>query len=140
MNLTKNKIKKLYYISPRDMRKNRADAVHIMYSCAAFSNNGIDVELITPKIIRNDYTVDNDDIFSLYDVPNNFKITELNTRIKEVNNKSSVLVVGINKLILKSILLLMFSCDLKKNIEKHKRITKYLLFIKMILSNIKFID
>ena len=29
---------------------------------------------------------------------------------------------------------------LKKNIEKHKRTTKHLLFIKMILSNIKFID
>ena len=97
MNLPKNKIKKLYYVSPRDMRKNRADAVHIMYSCAAFANNGLDVELVTPKITRNDYPMENDDIFTLYDVSNNFKITELNTRIKEVNNKSSVIVVGFNK-------------------------------------------
>ena len=106
MNLPKNKIKKLYYISPRDMRKNRADAVHIMYSCAAFSNNGVEVELITPRVKRNDYVIDNDNIFSLYDVPQNFKITELKTRIKEVNNKSSAIVVGINKLVFSIIFIL----------------------------------
>jgi glycosyltransferase involved in cell wall biosynthesis len=99
MNSRKNKIKKLYYISPRDMRKNRADAVHIMYSCAAFSNHGIDVELITPKVQRIDYPIKNDDIFELYDVPENFKIKELNTIIKEVNYKSSTPVLLINRLV-----------------------------------------
>ncbi len=99
MNLSQLKIKKLYYVSPRDMRKNRADAVHMMYSCAAFSNNGIDVELITPKVKRNDYTLEKDHIFDLYDVPENFKITELNTKIKEVNNKSSAWVLLINRFI-----------------------------------------
>lgn len=80
------------------MRKNRADAVHIMYSCAAFSNNGVDVELVAPSIKRKDYKVSKDDIFSLYDVPKNFKITELKTRIKEVNNNSSAISLVVNKL------------------------------------------
>lgn len=106
MSLPKNKIKKLYYISPRDMRKNRADAVHIMYSCAAFSNIGINVELISPRVKRNDYALDNEDIFSLYDVPQNFKITELNTRIKEVNNKSSAIVLGLNRFVFNLIYIL----------------------------------
>lgn len=97
MNSSKSQIHKLYYISPRDMRKNRADAVHIMYSCAAFSNNGIDVELITPKVQRTNYDLGSDDIFSLYDVPKNFKITELNTKIKEVNNKSSGFGLAFNR-------------------------------------------
>jgi len=92
-------IKKLYYLSPRDFRKNRADAVHMMYSCAAFANNGLDVELLAPKIKRSDYNLKNNDIFSLYDVPRNFKIKELNTKIKEVNNKSSSSVVAVNRLV-----------------------------------------
>lgn len=106
MNSPKNKIKKLYYLSPRDMRKNRADAVHIMYSCAAFSNNGVDVELITPKVQRNDYSIVNDGIFGLYDVPENFKIKELNTKIREINNKSSTPVLLINRLVFNLIYIL----------------------------------
>ena len=106
MHLSKDQIKKLYYISPRDMRKNRADAVHMMYSCAAFSNLGVDVELITPKVQRKDYALKDDNIFSLYDVPENFKITELNTRIKEVDNKSSALVVLLNRFVFNFIFIL----------------------------------
>jgi len=106
MSFPKNKINKLYYISPRDMRKNRADAVHIMYSCAAFSNNGIDVELITPKVKRNNYALGNDDIFSLYDVPKNFKVTELNTRIKEANNKSPAMALAFNRFVFNFIYIL----------------------------------
>jgi glycosyltransferase involved in cell wall biosynthesis len=92
-------ISKLFYISPRDMRKNRADAVHIMYSCAAFSNHGVAVELVAPRVKRRDYQADNESIFSLYDVPKSFEITELNTKIKEVNNKSSVVSLTVNKLV-----------------------------------------
>ncbi len=94
-----SKIQKLFYISPRDMRKNRADAVHIMYSCAGFSNEGLDVTLITPKVSRENFKVEFKDIFSLYDVPENFKIVELNTKIKEFNNKSSVLSLLVNRFI-----------------------------------------
>lgn len=81
------------------MRKNRADAVHIMYSCAAFANNGLVVELVAPYVKRNDYDVKENSIFDLYDVPNNFKITELNTKIRERNNKSSAIIVGINRIV-----------------------------------------
>ncbi|WP_369997274.1 hypothetical protein [Winogradskyella sp.] len=101
-----SQIIKLYYISPRDVRKSRADAVHIMYSCAGFANNGIDVELITPKVKRNNYHVDYKDIFGLYDVPQNFKLTELNTKIKEVDNKSSSLVMVFNRLLFSFIYIL----------------------------------
>lgn len=93
-------IDKIIYISPRDMRKNRADAVHIMYSCAAFVNNRIEVELITPKVIRQNYSVKKSDIFSLYNIKENFKIVELNTKIKEnKKNQSSMVLVLLNKFI-----------------------------------------
>ncbi|WP_298900419.1 glycosyltransferase [uncultured Psychroserpens sp.] len=120
MDSSKSQIKKLYYISPRDMRKNRADAVHMMYSCAAFSNHGIDVELITPKVQRKDYTLENNDIFSLYDVPENFKITELNTKIREVNNKSSAIVVLMNRFVFNFMFILQHL-----SVFRHKHVVVY---------------
>ncbi len=78
------KINKVYYISPRDIRKNRADAVHVVLSCDAISKLGINVELVTPKVIRNEYHVDKKDVFSLYGISEpNFKLTELNTNFVE---------------------------------------------------------
>lgn len=41
-----NSPSKLLYISPRELLKNRADAVHIMYSYAAFANLGLQVTLL----------------------------------------------------------------------------------------------
>lgn len=86
----KNKIKKIYYISTRDVRKNRADAVHIMLSCQAFSFLNMEVELITPSVLRDEYVVDKDSVFDLYGIENpNFKITELSTNISEITNNKT---------------------------------------------------
>ena len=86
----KIKTKKIYYISTRDVRKNRADAVHIMLSCQAFSLLDVDVELVTPSVMRDEYVVDKDSIFELYGIENpRFKITELNTNISEIRNKKT---------------------------------------------------
>ena len=83
-------IKKLYYISTRDVRKNRADAVHIMLSCQAFANNNIIVDLITPSTIRDEYIVDKNSIFDLYGIKTpNFSLTELNTHISEIEGKET---------------------------------------------------
>ena len=85
-----NNQKKIYYISTRDVRKNRADAVHIMLSCQAFSLLDVDVELVTPSVMRDEYVVDKDSIFELYGIENPmFKITELNTNISEIRNKKT---------------------------------------------------
>lgn len=85
-----NRFKKIYYISTRDVRKNRADAVHIMLTCQSFSNNGIDVELITPSVKRDEYVVDKSSVFSLYGIDEpNFSFTELNTKISEVKGKTT---------------------------------------------------
>lgn len=86
----KNNTKKIYYISTRDVRKNRADAVHIMLSCQAFASLNIDVELVTPSVLRDEYVVDKDSIFELYGIESpNFKIAELNTNISEISNKKT---------------------------------------------------
>ena len=86
----KNRTKKIYYISPRDVRKNRADAVHIMLSCQALSLLNIDVELVTPSVLRDEYVVDKDSIFQLYGIENpKFKVTELNTNISEVSSNKT---------------------------------------------------
>lgn len=86
----KIKTKKIYYISTRDVRKNRADAVHIMLSCQAFSLLDVDVELVTPSVMRDEYVVDKDSIFELYGIENpRFKVTELNTNISEIRNKKT---------------------------------------------------
>ena len=131
MQLKSQNIDKIYYISPRDIRKNRADAVHIMYSCAAFSNNGIKVELLAPKVKRDNYKTKNNDIFSLYDVPKNFTITELKTRINEVNNKSSFLTLTLNKFIFHLIFIL-------QNISKLKN-KKTIIYSKCYISTLPYI-
>ncbi|PNQ73291.1 hypothetical protein C1T31_07160 [Hanstruepera neustonica] len=131
MKQSEHHIKKLYYISPRDMRKNRADAVHIMYSCAAFSNNGVDVELVAPSIKRKDYKVSKDDIFSLYDVPKNFTITELRTKIKEVKNKSSTISLVVKKLLFTVVFIL--------NNLKSLRNKNVLIYSKCYISTIPYI-
>ena len=85
-----NTTKKIYYLSTRDVRKNRADAVHIMLTCQSFSNNGINVELITPTVKRDEYVVDKSSVFSLYGIDNpNFDFTELKTKISEVDGEKS---------------------------------------------------
>lgn len=93
------KIKKIVYISPRDVRKNRADAVHIMLSCQAFSLLNIDVELMTPLVLRDEYYIDKYSIFELYSIKKpTFNITELNTKISEViNNKTKAYRVVLEK-------------------------------------------
>lgn len=96
------------------MRKNRADAVHIMYSCAAFVKNGIEVELLTPKVSRKKNKINYEDIFSLYDVDENFTITELNTKIKEGNNnKTSTASLLANKFIYHVLFILSRISDFK---------------------------
>ncbi len=73
---------RLYYISPRDVRKNRADPVHIMKSCNEFSKNGFDVTLVTPRVSRKE-NVKKKEIWSLYNLDKNFKIVELSTYLKD---------------------------------------------------------
>jgi hypothetical protein len=86
----KTKTKKIYYISTRDVRKNRADAVHIMLSCQAFSLLDIDVELVTPFVLRDEYVVEENSIFQLYNIDNpKFTVTELGTKISEVSSEKT---------------------------------------------------
>jgi glycosyltransferase involved in cell wall biosynthesis len=74
---------KLYYISPRDMRKNRADAVHIMKTCASISAIGHDITLVTPRVFRADWSVSKGNIWDLYGMVPTFNIVELPTLIFE---------------------------------------------------------
>ncbi len=84
----KQKTSKLIYISPRDVRKNRADAVHVVLSCHSFAECGIEVELVTPTVERGEYIVEKKDVFSLYGIDEpNFSITELPTDISEIKEK-----------------------------------------------------
>lgn len=98
MQLKEKTIKNLTYISPRDMRKNRTDAVHIMMLCDAFSDLGVKVNLVTPKVYRHEYKVEFNKIFDLYDLEERFQITELDTNIKEnQKNRRDALSVIMNK-------------------------------------------
>ncbi len=76
-------IKSVYYISPRDVRKNRSDAVHIMMCCQALSEKKINVTLITPTINRDEYKIKFEDINDLYNIKSKFEIIELPTNITE---------------------------------------------------------
>lgn len=53
---------KLYYISTRDIRKNRADCVHVMRSCHEFVKNGFLVNLVTPRTFRSEYKKSKEEI------------------------------------------------------------------------------
>jgi len=74
---------RVIYISPRDLRKNRSDAVHMMHTCASMSYLGHDVTIITPKVIRSDYKIEENQIFKLYGLQANFKIMELPFAIQD---------------------------------------------------------
>ena len=63
------------------MRKNRSDAVHIMFTCKAFAENGCEVELVTPRVFRKEYKVEKNGIWKLYGIEPTFKIKELRTFI-----------------------------------------------------------
>lgn len=77
------RIKKLFYLSPRDLRKNRADPVHIMLSCQAFSKREINVELIAPIIHREGF-YSGKNLLELYGVEDGqFQILEYSTKIHE---------------------------------------------------------
>lgn len=126
-------VEKLYYISTRDVRKNRADAVHIMLSCQAFANTNIEVELITPSTVRDEYIVANDSIFDLYGIKNpNFKITELNTNISEIKGKETK-AFGIIFKKLKAFF--QFSFSMRKNLRTENTI----LYSKCYISTVPFI-
>jgi glycosyltransferase involved in cell wall biosynthesis len=74
---------KLYYISPRDVRKNRADAVHIMKSCDQFAESGFQVKLVTPRVSRSEYKVPREAVFGLYGLRERFELLELPTRLRD---------------------------------------------------------
>lgn len=80
------------------MRKNRSDAVHIMQSCTAFSEVGLDVDLLTPKVERREYRVKFSEIFNLYNVDQNFNIIEMPTKfLEDTDFKDSKFKFGIQK-------------------------------------------
>lgn len=96
----------LVYLSPRDIRKNRSDAVHIVLTANAFAHQLEEVILVTPKIERNrqERLVDIASIFGLSKV--NFKLKEIGFRIKE-NDGSPLFsgLVSISKLIFNTLFL-----------------------------------
>ena len=74
---------KLYWISPRDVRKNRADAVRAMLDCAGFAKLGVDVTIVTPHVHRPEYPVTKDQVWQQYGVEPTFRIDELPTRYRD---------------------------------------------------------
>jgi glycosyltransferase involved in cell wall biosynthesis len=91
----------LFYISPRDMRKNRSDAVHIMLSCQGFAQTGLNVTLVTPKVKRKEYNKSFDEIFSLFGIEQqSFKVIELLPELKEkTNHQTSTIFTVLSKLL-----------------------------------------
>jgi glycosyltransferase involved in cell wall biosynthesis len=75
--------RRLYLVSPRDMRKNRADCVHMMKVCQQFAGQGYDVVLVTPRVFRAEYHVAREDIFQLYGLSETFRIVELPTLLTD---------------------------------------------------------
>lgn len=74
---------KLYYISPRDVRKNRADPVHMMKSCSAFAALGADVTLVAPRYFEDDWKMSKGGIWGLYGLEETFRVIELPTYLRE---------------------------------------------------------
>lgn len=71
---------KLYHICPRDVRKNRADAVRAMYDCAGYARIGSDVTIVAPRVHRPEYQVSRGEIWRQYGLrANSFRIIELPT-------------------------------------------------------------
>jgi glycosyltransferase involved in cell wall biosynthesis len=74
---------RLYYISPRDVRRNRADPVHIMKTCLEFSKYFREVILVTPGYVRKGDPDTIQDIMKLYGMSPSFAIDELPSRLKD---------------------------------------------------------
>lgn len=78
---------KLYYISPRDLRRNRSDAVHMALSANSFAAELEKVIFISPKVERSK-AERNLDLPSLYGLKNfRFELKEIGFRVWE--NESS---------------------------------------------------
>lgn len=77
------RFRRIIYLSPRDIRKNRADAVHMMMSCDAFVRLGVDVTLVTPRVRRHNWKKTMAEIWSLYHLQPSFKVRELPTLVWE---------------------------------------------------------
>lgn len=86
----------MYWISPRDARKNRADAVRAMFDCAGFATLGIDVTLVTPHVRRPEYPVAKSEVWRQYGLRPLFRICELPTWFTD---RSSERVVRLQKLL-----------------------------------------
>jgi len=71
------------------MRKNRADPVHIMYSCDAFAKLGIKVTLVTPTIKYKNCVIQKSEIFKIYGLEDKFDIVELPTNLSEADLQKS---------------------------------------------------
>jgi hypothetical protein len=111
-----NQNNRLLYLSPRDMRKNKADALHIMRTCEAFKENGFNVTLITPRVYRREYKYRFNEIWDLYGIRNKlFPIIELPTLFFE--NRTKVLSKQIQLFIMHFLymLFLIATLNLKKN-------------------------
>ncbi len=80
---------RLYWISPRDVRKNRADPVKIMLESHAFAQLGLDVRLITPHVHRPEYPVKKGDIWRQYGLTPSFQIVELPTFYRDKDTQST---------------------------------------------------
>lgn len=77
-------ISEIYLVSPRDVRKNRSDAVAMMLMSHAFSQlDGVVVTLLTPRVKRQEYFIEEERIYSLYGLDKCFRIIELPTKLYE---------------------------------------------------------
>ena len=83
---------KLLYISPRDMFKARSDPIHIMASCKAFVQSGVEVELVAPYYIRpenmhpnkifENYGIKAEDHFTIVHLPTNLRDESANGLVR----------------------------------------------------------
>ncbi len=72
------------FISPRDVRKNRSDVVHIMRTCSGFVKNGMKVMLLTPRVQREGNIQSKKEVKSYYALDSTFfKLIESDYCIKE---------------------------------------------------------
>lgn len=67
---------KIVYISNSIIPSRAANSIHVMKMCQAYANNGHEVVLIAPDF-NEKYEEDISDIYSFYNVKNNFKIVKL---------------------------------------------------------------
>jgi hypothetical protein len=130
-----NQNNRLLYLSPRDMRKNKADALHIMRTCEAFKENGFNVTLITPRVYRREYKYRFNEIWDLYGIRNKlFPIIELPTLFFE--NRTKVLSKQIQLFIMHFLYMLFLNCDIEFK-EEYTYIFEKLCFNDTLYSNEK---